>query len=396
MTTGAPRDALPSVGVDGPAAEHWYARLGVPTLVNAAGRWTRLGGSVMAPEVLDAMLDASHHYVDMFTLRERVGRRVAELTRNEAACVTPGAAAGVVLSLLACRTGADPACVVQVGEGRACPAEVVVYRAQVGPYRPGIVLAGAIPVEIGNRQETHAADFEAAINDRTSAVLYVAGATRRDGALSLDETIALAHGRGVPVVVDAADQLPPVSNLWRFTCELGADLAVFSGGKDLGGPQASGLVVGARPLVDAINLHASPNERIGRPFKVGKEEMVGLVAALERYVSLDEAGRRARWDYVLSRWEAQLSSLPDILMRREPTGSAGQLVPRLVLWREPAWSDRAVERIVERLLRGDPPVAVGWSGRHALALTPEMVSDDEVGVVAHQLHEMLLQLEFDE
>src|SRR6185503_8169147 len=137
---------------------------------------------------------------------------------------------------------------------------------------------------------------EAAFTERTGMVLYIAGEHIRAGALSLEETIQIAHKRGVPVVVDAAAQLPPVENLWRYTRDLGADLAVFSGGKDLRGPQASGLVVGRADLIEAIRAHGAPNQRLGRPMKVGKEEMIGLLKAVELYVAQDQTARLAGYE----------------------------------------------------------------------------------------------------
>src|SRR5699024_9522508 len=227
---------------DLPAGNSWYARLGVRPLVNAAGRYTKFGGSVMPPAVVAAMADAARCHVPIDDLQRKSGERLAELTRNEAAYVTTGAAAGIVLSILVAATGTDPVAVRAVAEGRHRPREVIVQRGHHVPYVPAVRLAGARVVEVGTLMGTDPADFAAAVGEHTVAVLHIAGDHLARGTLDL-ASVRQAVGE-VPVIVDAAAQLPPVENLWRFTGEGGGDVALFSGGKDLCGPQASGLVVG--------------------------------------------------------------------------------------------------------------------------------------------------------
>ncbi len=235
-----------------------YESLGVRRVINADARLTRLGGSLMPEPVLRAMEDAATSYVDMFELQRAVGRRLAELTHNEAACVVTGAAAGLFVTTLACMTGPDAAAVERLPSLAGLKNEVVFQRVQRFAYLPAVPLTGATLVEIGSEPEMHPAELEAAINERTAAILYVAGEHMAAGALPLPEVIEIAHARGVPVIVDAAAQLPPAENLWYFTRELGADLVVFSGGKDLRGPQASGLIVGRPDLIEACLLNGAP------------------------------------------------------------------------------------------------------------------------------------------
>ena len=277
-----------------------YEQLGVRRVINADATLTRLGGSLMPPGVLDAMREAAGSFVDMHELQGVVGRRLAELTRNEAAYVATGAAAGIVLATLATMTGGElPAIADLIEEGSAPKDEVIIHRAHRIPYDPAIRLAGAKIVEIGNRLQTFDWELEAAFTPRTAMVFYAAGVHLAPGALPLGKTIELAHGHGVPVVVDAAAQLPPTENLWRFTRELGADLAIFSGGKDLHGPQASGLLVGTKAMIAAVAVNGSPNQRLGRPMKVGKEEMIGLLAAVERYVAIDWRERAEDYEEIV-------------------------------------------------------------------------------------------------
>ena len=164
---------------------------------------------------------------------------------------------------------------------------MVIHRAHRIPYDRAIELGGGHLVEIGNVIQTFPWELEAAIDEKTVAVFWVAGSHLPQTTLSLEETVEIAHAHGVPVIVDAAAQLPPLENLWRFTTECGADLVLFSGGKALQGPQASGLIVGSMALLDAVRANASPLQRFARAMKVGKEEICGLVAAVERYVALD-------------------------------------------------------------------------------------------------------------
>jgi hypothetical protein len=212
----------------------FYERLGVGRVINAGTTFTALGGTLMPPEVLDAMRDAAGSFVDMHELHLAAGRRLAELTHNDAAYVTSGCAAALVLGVLAARTCGDLRLIDRMPDAPGVPDEVVMHTAH-----------------------------EAAIIDRTAA-LYVAGRHLARGALPLDEVVRIAHERQVPVIVDAAAQLPPVENLWRFTLDAHADLAVFSGGKALHGPQASGLMVGRADLVSRCHGCAWTSTATGR------------------------------------------------------------------------------------------------------------------------------------
>jgi L-seryl-tRNA(Ser) seleniumtransferase len=367
-----------------------YENLGVRRVINVDARLTRLGGSLMPQPVLDAMAEAAGGYVDMFELQRAVGARLAELTRNEAAYVATGAAAGLVLATLACTTGGDLAAVAHRLEGQPAPRnEVIMHRAHRIPYDPAVLVAGGKIVEVGNPSQTFAWEFEAAFTERTGMVLYVAGEHMGRGALPLDETIRISHERGVPVVVDAAAQLPPVENLWRFTRDLGADLAVFSGGKDLRGPQASGLIVGRADLIEAIRVHGAPNQRLGRPMKVGKEEMVGLLAAVERYVRLDHAARLAGHEETVRRWVALFDGRPGLSARRGFPNEAGQPVPRVLIEIDPAVTGVTAQEAQRRLWEGDPRIAVPLSGSNVLSLTTDCLDGDDERIVLERVAEVL-------
>ena len=366
-----------------------YESLGVRRVINADARLTRLGGSRMPEPVLRAMADAAGAYVDMFELQQHVGERLAELTHNEAAYVCTGAAAGLFLATMACRNGGDLAALAAWPDGPR--PEVIIHRAHRIPYDSAVRLAGARLVEIGDTAQTTPEMLEAALNEHTAAVLFVAGAHLSHGALPLDQVVALAHARAVPVVVDAAAQLPPPENLWAFTRDAGADLAIFSGGKDLRGPQASGLIVGRAELIEACRVNGTPNQRYGRPMKVGKEEMVGLLAAVELYLSLDHAARIAAFERIVGDWIESLGDLQGVTAQRTFPNEAGQPMPRAQIVFDPAICGLSGADVRERLWEGDPRVAVAPAGETGISITPDTLEAGEEHLVAERIREVLLR-----
>ena len=317
--------------------------LGVRPVLNAAATLTVIGGSVMPPEVLEAMVKASAAHVDMHELHVAAGREVAALTKNESAYVTCGAAAAVAHGLLACVTHGDPALIADMPGGDELPTEVVVHCAHRIPYDRFIDLVGCRAVQIGNAIQTFEWELERALSPRTAAVLWVAGSHLPQATLSLERTIEISHAHGVPVLIDAAAQLPPSSNLWHFTRDLGADLVAFSGGKALRGPQASGLLLGRSDLIEAARANGAPHQRLLRALKVGKEEIAGLVAAVRRYVDLDHDALVAQWSDTVDAWAVRLSRHAGIDARRVFPNEAGQPTSRLRVRVEPSVVGRSVE-----------------------------------------------------
>ncbi len=358
-----------------------YASLGIRRVINADATLTRLGGSLMPPEVLDAMRQASGSFVDMHELQRVVGERLATLTRNEAAYAAGGAAAAIVLATLAAMNRGDLTAIARAIETGESPRdEVIIQRAQRIPYDPAIRLAGARIVDIGNRLQTFSWELEAAITPRTAMIFYPAGEHLTYGALPLSEVVAIAHAHDVPVVVDAAAQLPPTENLWRFTRELGADLVIFSGGKELRGPQASGLLVGTRAMIDAVAVNGSPHQRLARPMKVGKEEMMGLLAAVERYVTDDWRARASAYEETVARWIVQLDSIPGITAERTFPNEAGQPTPRcrVTFSTETGMTGAEAVRV---LWEGDPRIAVARDNATSISMTPELLGPGEEEVL---------------
>lgn len=358
-----------------------YAALGLRPVLNAATTLTALGGTILPPEVVAAMSAASTSCVSMEELHIAAGHHLATMTGNEAALVTSGCASAMVLGVLACITGGRPELIAQLHHDNELARDVVIHCAHRIPYDRAIELAGARILQIGNAIQTFTWELEAALTERTAAVFWVAGDHMSSAALSLDETVSIAHARGVPVIVDAAAQLPPVSNLWNFTTVHGADLATFSGGKGLQGPQASGIMVGRTDLIEAARLNAAPFQRLARPMKVGKEEICGLVAAVERYLSLDHDEMWRTWSDTVDQWVAGLSSAPGVHVQRRERNEAGQPVPRV----EICFVDSdAASRVVERLWDDTPRVAV-LQVRERLYVTPDTLPDGTNAFVLDRL-----------
>ena len=265
--------------------------------------------------------NAAGSFVDLNAFQERVGMRIAELTHNEAAYVSSGAAAGIMLSVASCIAGSDAANTFAFPQlDRHSKNEVIVQKVQRNGYDYAIAQTGATVVEIGNT----AAELEAAITDRTACIVWFAGGPLAKDALPIEDVIRIAKQRGVPVIVDAAAQIPPVSSLWHFTRDLGATGAIFSGGKGIRGPQSSGLVLGTKELIAGCRANGNPNHSIGRPMKVGKEEMAGLLAAVEYTLEQDETALLEQYENIVHGWIEDLAGLPGVTAERRFPSEAGQ------------------------------------------------------------------------
>jgi L-seryl-tRNA(Ser) seleniumtransferase len=368
-----------------------YDELGVRTVINAATTLTVVGGSRMPDEVLAAMRSAAGAYVDMRELQAAAGARLAALTGNEAAYVTSSCAAALMLGTLGAITRGDPAAIARMPGGDGLPVEVVIHASHHIPYVRAAELAGGRLVEIGSLEGTREDELEAALTDRTAIVLWVAGSHLPPGALDLPTTVRIAHARGVPVLVDAAAQLPPPSNLRVFTRDLGADAVAFSGGKALRGPQASGLLLGRSDFIEAVRANGSPWERLARPMKVGKEEIAGLVRAVELYVAADHAAQAREWTAVVEAWARDLGGVPGLQVERRATNEAGQPVPRLRVAVDEGGAGASAAAIRGRLWDGDPRVLVLPDGPDAFYLTPDTLASSEAPIVSARVRAALLE-----
>jgi uncharacterized pyridoxal phosphate-dependent enzyme len=366
-----------------------YEELDVVRLVNAEGRWTGLGGSVMRPEVVEAMRDGARSYVDIVALQRAVGEAIAKLTQNEAAYVTVGAAAGVAVATLACITRGDVHAIARLPDTADLPTEIVIHTGHRFPFDLAVPLALGKIVQVGNAYRTGPEELEAVLSGETAAVLYVAG-SHVSGALPLSTTVEIAHSANVPVIVDAAAQLPPRSNLWHFSKELGADLVIFSGGKELRGPQASGLIVGKSEFIEACRAVGAPSPHYLRALKTGKEEIVGLYRAVQSYLDRDEDAWLASLEEAVQLWLAVASKLPGVTGTRIIPNIDGQPTPRARLAVDPSVAQVNAGELRNLLRAGSPSIAVGLDGEEAILLTPDtLIEDSEADLIAERLKEYL-------
>jgi L-seryl-tRNA(Ser) seleniumtransferase len=290
-----------------------------------------------------------------------------------------------MLTVAACIAGTDPERIAAFPDLAALPrSEVVIMRAQRNQYVYCAKQTGARIVEV----EGTTPALEAAISERTACVLFFAGAHFAAGALPVEQVIEVAHRQGVPVIVDAAAQVPPISTLWHFTSELGADAAILSGGKGLCGPASSGLVLGRSEIIEGCRANGNPNHAIGRPLKVGKEEIIGLLAAVEWALEQNEARVLAGYEETVERWVRGLDGLPGVRAERGFPSEAGQPHGRtIVRLGPPCRLDR--NRVVEALWEGEPRIAVGVVGEDAIALNPQTLRPGQDALVLAALRRIL-------
>jgi D-glucosaminate-6-phosphate ammonia-lyase len=400
------------------AVANVYETLGVRPLINAYGTMTRLGGGVMRAEVADAMRAATQFCVDMAELQMGASKIIAQITGAEAGCVTAGAAAGLLVGAAACVAGLDPAKMSRLPDVRGMKNEVVAMRTQRNSYDHAIRATGATMVEAGfcdrytdvGVRDTEPWEIKAAITERTAAIYYLA---KPMSLPSLADVVAIAHEAGVPVLVDAAAELPPVENLRRFISE-GADLVVFSGGKAIGGPQGSGILCGRRDLISAAllqqldfdydyeewdppaglvdkrNLRGVPRHGIGRSCKVGKEQIVGLLTALKLFVEEGNIGRHDRLLGIARRLTEALADAAWISTRiiADPLQSGMPLVE--VLLDQGAAGFTTME-LVRHLHRGAPGIEVNpWRPEEGLLLlSPACLAEDDPPVIGSRFKEIL-------
>ncbi len=353
-----------------------YQSLGIRPMINAYATVTKYGGSLMPPEVLAAMHAAAGDFVDLALLQRRVGERIARLTGNEAAYVTSGAAAAIMLSAAACVLRERPDAATCFPRIASFKDEAIVQRGHRNQYDFAVRQTGMKFVEI----EPAPAALRATINERSACIFWFQGNMTSADDIPLEDVIAIADESDIPVIVDAAAQLPPVENLSRFT-KMGAALAIFSGGKDLRGPQATGLMLGRRDLIDAIRPISSPNHGLGRPLKVGKEEMMGLLAAVERYLKLDHDARALYCEDTVKMFCQSLNPLAGVKAERAFPNEAGQALPWCRVTVDPAAVGKTAEELVQDFFDHDPSIAVSPLNDRQFHLNPMTLNPGEELVV---------------
>lgn len=365
-----------------------YEELGLKKIINGAATLTALGGSLMPAEVMEAMNEASKNFVPILELQDKVGEKLAELTNNEAAMVSNGAAAGMVLATAACIAGDDQDKKMALPHTEGMKNEILVY----GPRRVGydfaLKQAGGKIVEYGSEEGTEPQELIDAITDKTAAIFVFYFEHQMGTQLSVEEIVKIAHERDIPVIVDAAAQLPARENLWRFTRDWGADLAIFSGGKGLCGPQSSGLVVGKKELVDIMVSISCPNAGIGRPMKVGKEEIMGLLKAVELYMEKDMEAEMEDWENQVQSVIDAFEDVEGVSVTRDFPSEAGQPMPRAKVSFMEGTLSVSIYEFDEYLKGRDPGIYVA-AYQDSLFLNPQTLQKGEMDIIVEAIKEGL-------
>lgn len=367
-------------------ASSLYDRLGVRTFINAQGTITTLGGSIMPSQVVQAMSAAAKNFVHLNEFQEKAGARIAELANAEAATICAGAASGMLLSGAACLTGTDTEAIRKLPDAGDRPNEFVISLVDGHYYvHQGFEVCGGKLVKVGTRQSVTAQDYADGITERTAAVVFFLGSQPKK---QLPEIVDIAHQRQIPVIVDAAAQLPPRSNLIDLPA-MGVDLTVFSGGKGLFGPQASGIVIGRSDLVKACALNSNPYSAIGRGMKVGKEEIAGLLTAVELFFEQDE-------DAIIQEWVRRCQLIADAV--RDVEGIEATFTRPFENKFPPAnpqvhlhFAENAplsASEVVKVLEEGEPSILASGS-ENSFTVGAQTLQDGEAEIIARRISEIL-------
>jgi L-seryl-tRNA(Ser) seleniumtransferase len=362
------------------------ARLGVRPVINVSGTMTSLGGSIVVPEAVEAVSAILREFVEIDDLQRKASAAIARLCGAEAGFVTASCSAGITLGVAGAMTGADLAAIERLPDTIGLKHEVVILAGHMvsygAPVEQAIRLAGARVVPVGQATSAHAYQLAGAINERTAAAVYVVSHhTALYGMLPLAEFVDIAHAGGVPVIVDAASEYD-----LRGPLAAGADLALYSSHKFLGGP-TGGIVAGRRDLVRASFLQ---NGGIGRGMKVGKEGIAGAIAALDAWELRDHAAVRERETQALRLWRDTLQGRPGVTAANVPDPTANPL-DRLQVSVEPDAAHITAWDLADRLASGSRPVIVrDHEIEHGYFLMdPCNLHPGEAGIVAGRLAEEL-------
>ena len=359
----------------------YFREMGVRPFINAAGTYTAMTSSLMHPEVVDAIRYASEHYVMFDELHDRVGERIAALVRCEAAMVTSGAASALTLGTAATLTGTDRQKIVSLPNLAGMKSEVIVQKSHRFGYDHAVRNCGVRIVEVDTRD-----DLERAINEKTAMMLFY-NANNNVGQIKDAEFAQLGKRHAIPTLNDAAADVPPVDNLWRYT-EMGFDLVAFSGGKGIRGPQSAGMLLGRKDLITAARLNGPPNsDTIGRGMKVNKEEMLGMLVALELYVKRNHEQERREFDKRADVIQKSAADVPGVKAEIFVPEIANHVPHVRISWNAAAKKITAAD-VVRALREGEPSIGTR-SERDTVVVGVWMMRPGEEKIVARRLRQVL-------
>lgn len=363
-----------------------YEHLGISPIINAAGTYTVVGGSRMSEMTLQKIAEAANDHVEIRELQRVVHEKIAKMTKNEAAFISNGAACGLYLctgAAIAKKKG-KPAYYLDKKEIEE--SEIIVFAAHRNPYGQAISQYGATVKEIGYPNiilPLTERDLEMAINEKTAAIFFFAGDDGgwvAKGGLSFESTAKVANAHNIPLVVDCAAQIPPIDTLWNYTHN-GADAIVVSGGKDLKGPQASGLVLGKEHLLKHVQETGFPNYGYGRMLKTGREEIVGLYWALKEALELDHDARDQWAEEQIQVLDKELQETSLFRVVRTYPNEAGQPMARASIQFP---TDIESETVLKLLMEGHPKVMCNSEHPNQVFVNPMTLKGDEIYIVANK------------
>ncbi|MCS6952925.1 MAG: selenocysteine synthase [Bryobacterales bacterium] len=372
----------PKIAQAAPAKRDYLKELGVRPIINAAGTYTMLTGSLMAPEAVQAWLSATRVFVRLDELHDAVGKRIAELIGCEAAMVTAGAASALTLGTAACMTGTDPERIRRLPDTTGMKTEVIIQKSHRFSYDHAVRNCGIRFVEVETREE-----LERAVSDNTVMMLFLNHADPV-GQIKAAEFAELGKKHGIPTFIDCAADVPPVENLRKFT-DMGFSLVTFSGGKGLLGPQSAGLLLGRKDLIQAARLNTCPHaDTIGRGHKVNKEEMLAMLAAVEAYLKRDHKADWREWEKRVRLIADTVASIPGVSTEVWVPEIANHSPHLRVRW-DTERVKVTVADAVRQLREGEPSIEVVPGAREFLTISVWMLQPGEAQIVARRLREIL-------
>lgn len=360
----------------------YFRELGVRPFINAAGTYTAMTASLMPDDVMEAIRYASRHFVMLDELHDRVGQKIASLVKSEAAMVTAGAASALTLGTAGILTGKDPKKIVDLPNLAAggLKSEVILQKTHRVGYDHALRNCGVTLVEVESRD-----DLERAVSDKT-AMMFFYNNQNPIGQIRDEEFVQLGKKHGVPTFNDAAADVPPAENLWKYT-QMGFDLVTFSGGKGIRGPQSAGLLLGRKDLIEAARLNAPPNgDTIGRGMKVNKEEMLGMLVALELFLEKDHARERRDFDRRAEAVRAGATAVPGVRAEVFVPEIANHVPHVRVSW--DGADEAQAAALVKAMKDGEPSIGIRNEGKD-LVLGVWMMRPGEEKVVARRLRQVL-------
>jgi len=365
------------------ASRDYFKELGVRTFINAAGTYTFMTGSLMPPEVVDAIQYATGDYVNLDDVQDKVGERIAELVGCEYATVTAGCASAITLGTAGVLTGLDASKVEQIPDLTGLKSEVIMQESHKIGYAHAIRNCGVDMIYIKTRKE-----LEKAINEKT-AMMWFLNTGNNDGEIKHEEWVEVAQKNGIPTFNDCAADVPPVENLWKYT-KMGFDLVGFSGGKGIRGPQSAGLLLGKKDLIKAARLHAPPRgNTVGRGMKVNKEEILGMLVALELYLNKDHDADWKMWEDQIKLIHDAAASVNGVTPEIHVPEIANHVPSLRVSWNEKQVKITADE-VREKLRDGHPSIQV-VGGSDNLGITTWMMQPGQERIVASRIKEILAE-----